>query len=87
MILLLQLLPDGNQVDAVVFVEEVEHRLVDAAVSDTVEVPGLDDLDYLRQGGVVEQNGTQNRLLSLEILRWKLREGEVNLGHGSPAIL
>src|SRR5205085_1186973 len=68
---LLQAVGDRELVDWLALLVEVEHRGVDGAVRRSVEVVRLEvDLDRQRVERLLrEQDGTEDRLLGLEVLR------------------
>src|SRR5207249_10945657 len=66
----LQFLHGGNGVDRLAPRVDRQDRLVDALVSRTIEVVGLDDLDYCGDGVAGQHHRAENRLLRLEVVRW-----------------
>ena len=68
---LLEVLDERQRVDRLAERVEVEHRLVDEAVGLAVEVLGLEALvdDQRGERGVRQQDGAEDRLLGLEVLR------------------
>ena len=82
LVLLLEALAQGDQVDRLVVLEHVEHRGEKTAVRAAVEILGLEDLDDPRQHRVVEQYRADDGLLRLDVLRREPVEARVGGGRG-----
>ena len=82
LVLLLEALAQGDQVDRLVVLEHVEHRGEETAVRAAVEILRLEDLDDPRQHRVVEQDRAEDGLLRLDVLRREPVETRVRGGRG-----
>ena len=78
---LIEPVADGDLVDGLGALIEVEHRGEDLAVPAAVEVLGLQDLGGLRDGRLGEQHRAEHRLLGVEVLRRQTPCGILPLGH------
>ena len=68
-----------DKVDGFCFVKQVDNGGIDFLVGGAVKILRGKYFDNVQQGSVVDQNGTDDRLLRVDILRWKRVLGEIFL--------
>jgi len=72
----LQRLRDGDHVDWLAMLEQLQHRGEDAAVGLAVEVLGMEEVRHLNDGVAVDEDGPEHGLLGIEVL------GRQSVDHG-----